>query len=141
MTLSSNYLDLTNKIIIIVEDDVPSVKYYETLLKNTGADIKVFSNGKTFIDYCSNTEDKIDIVLIDFLIPLVNGIECIRIFRNIWKNVPVLMLTAYFSDQTKVEAYLAGCNEYILKPVFPEKVLSMVEKYLKPELIYSNSGS
>jgi DNA-binding response OmpR family regulator len=85
---------LHNKKIIIVEDDIPSVKYYETLLNNSGADVIVFSNGKAFIDYFSTTNDKIDLVLIDFLIPLVNGIECIRIFRKERKNVPVLMVSA-----------------------------------------------
>jgi CheY-like chemotaxis protein len=139
MSLTFNYLDLANKNIIIVEDDIPSVKYYETLLKNTGAEVKVFSNGKSFIEYCSTTSDKIDIVFIDFLIPLVNGIECVRIFRHERKEIPVLMLTAYFSDHTKTEAYIAGCNEYILKPVFPEKILSLLKKYLKPEVAYSKS--
>jgi DNA-binding response OmpR family regulator len=138
MSLSLSYLDLHNKNIIIVEDDIPSVKYYETLLKNSGADIKIFSNGKNFVDYFTATNDKIDIVLIDFLIPLVNGIDCIRMFRKEHKNVPVLMLTAYFSDNTKSEAYIAGCNEYILKPVFPEKIFCLLEKYLKPEITYSN---
>lgn len=138
MSLSFSYLDLQNKTIIIVEDDIPSVKYYETLLKNSGANVKLFSNGKAFIDYFSTTNDNIDIVLIDFLIPLVNGIECIRIFRKERKNVPILMLTAYFSEQTKKEAYIAGCNEYILKPVFPEKIFSLFEKYLKPEITYSD---
>jgi len=139
MSLPFNYLDLQNKNIIIVEDDIPSVKYYETLLKNSGAGIKIFNNGKSFIDYFSTTHDKIDLVLIDFLIPLVNGIESIRIFRKEQKSVPVLMITAYFSDNTKNEAFIAGCNEYILKPVFPEKILYLLEKYLKPEITYSKS--
>jgi CheY-like chemotaxis protein len=139
MSLAFNYLDFENKNIIIVEDDIPSVRYYETLLKNTGARLTVFSNGKAFIDYCASTKDRIDIVLIDFLIPLINGIDCIRIFRTDRKNVPVLMLTAYFSDNTKTEAYLAGCNEYILKPVFPEKMITLLEKYLSAEVAWSKS--
>jgi DNA-binding response OmpR family regulator len=139
MSLSSSHLGLQNKTIVIIEDDIPSVKYYETLLKDSGAEVKIFHNGKAFIDYFSTTNDKIDIVLVDFLIPLVNGIECIRIFRKDVKNVPVLMLTAYYSEKTKDEAYIAGCNEYILKPVFPEKILSLLEKYLKPEITYSDS--
>jgi CheY-like chemotaxis protein len=139
MSLSFNYLELQNKNIIIVEDDIPSVKYYDTLLKNSGAEVKFFNNGKAFIDYFSTTTDKIDIVLIDFLIPLVNGIECTRMFRKERKNVPVLMLTAYFSDQTKNEAFIAGCNEYILKPVFPEKIFCLLEKYLKHETIFSDT--
>jgi CheY-like chemotaxis protein len=66
----------------------------------------------------------------DFLIPLVNGIECLRIFRRDRKNVPVLMITAYSSEQCKTEAYLAGCNEYVLKPIYPEKIFFLLEKYL-----------
>jgi len=67
----------------------------------------------------------------DFLIPLVNGIDCVRMLRKERKDVPVLMITAYSSEQSKSEAYIAGCNEYILKPVYPETLYSLLEKYLK----------
>jgi CheY-like chemotaxis protein len=76
-------------------------------------------------------------VIIDFLIPFVNGIECVRLFRKERKNVPVLMLTAYFSEQSKNEAFIAGCNEYILKPVFPEKIYCLLQKYLHPQITFS----
>jgi CheY-like chemotaxis protein len=69
----------------------------------------------------------------DFLVPLVNGIECIRILRKDRKKVPVLMITAYASEQSKTESFLAGCNEYILKPIYPEKIVEMLEKYLIPQ--------
>lgn len=131
MTLNINDLQFPDKKIIIVEDDIPSIRYYETLLKNTGAEIKIFRNGKDFIDFITHEIVQIDLVLMDFLVPLVNGIECIKIFRKERKDVPVLMLTAYASEQSKKEAFLAGCNEYILKPVYPEKIMALLEKYLK----------
>jgi DNA-binding response OmpR family regulator len=134
MSLNISDLHLEGKKILIVEDDLPSIKYYETLLKNSGADISIFHNGKEFIDYINNKKDRIDLVFMDFLIPLVNGIECLRIFRKEWKDVPVLMLTAYSSEQSKTEAYLAGCNEYVLKPIYPEKIFFLIEKYLKQEV-------
>jgi CheY-like chemotaxis protein len=131
MALNNNDLQLSDKSIVIVEDDIPSIRYYETLLKSSGAEVKIFRNGKEFIDYVNQPDMKIDIVFMDFLIPLVNGIECLRIFRKNRKNVPVLMLTAYSSEQCKTEAYLAGCNEYVLKPIYPEKIFFLLEKYLK----------
>jgi CheY-like chemotaxis protein len=131
MTLNINDLQLSDKSIVIVEDDLPSIRYYETLLKSSGADVRIFRNGREFIDYISQPGVKIDIVLMDFLIPLVNGIECLRVFRKERKNVPVLMLTAYSSEQCKTEAYLAGCNEYVLKPIYPEKIFFLLEKYLR----------
>lgn len=131
MSLNFSSLQLTNKTIVIVEDDVPSIRYYETLLQSSGAEVIKFRTGKDFIDFVENKDTNIDLVIMDFLIPLVNGIDCTRIFRKERKNVPVLMITAYSSEQSKSDAYIAGCNEYILKPVYPEKVYALLEKYLK----------
>lgn len=134
MSLNFSSLELTNKTIIIVEDDVPSMRYYETLLQSSGAEVVKFRTGKEFIEYIKNKEAKIDLVIMDFLIPLINGIDCTRIFRKERKNVPVLMITAYSSEQSKSDSYIAGCNEYILKPIYPEGVYSLLEKYLKQEV-------
>jgi two-component system, sensor histidine kinase and response regulator len=134
MSLNFSSLDLKDKTIIIVEDDVPSLRYYETLLQSSGADVKKFRTGKDFVDFINDKEAKVDLIIMDFLIPLVNGIDCTRIFRKTRKNVPVLMITAYSSEQSKSDAYIAGCNEYILKPVYPEIVYSLLEKYLKQEI-------
>ena len=140
MGLKISDLQLSDKNIIIVEDDLPSIKYYETLLKNTGATILIFRNGKEFVDYVTSEKGRIDIVFMDFLIPLINGIDCLRIFRKERKNVPVLMLTAYSSEQCKMEAYIAGCNEYVLKPIYPEKIFFLLEKYLRHEPTLSVIG-
>jgi CheY-like chemotaxis protein len=129
MNLITNNLQLRGKNIVIVEDDHGSIRYYQTLLHNTGADVKIFNNGKEFIDYI-NGDVSIDLVFMDYLIPLINGVDCLRIFRKERKKIPVLILTAYSSEQTKTEAYIAGCNEYILKPIYPEMIFFLLEKYL-----------
>ena len=134
MSLNFSSLELTNKTIVIVEDDIPSIRYYETILQSSGAEVKKFRTGKDFVDYLSNKDVRIDLVIMDFLIPLINGIDCTKIFRKERKNIPVLMITAYTSEQTKSEAYIAGCNEYILKPVYPANIFSLLEKYLKQEV-------
>ena len=134
MLLNISNLELTDKHIVIVEDDRPSIKYYETLLKDSGADIIIFRTGKEFIDYIAKEHNKIDLILMDFLIPLINGIECVRIFRKESKSIPVVMITAYSSEQAKAEAYIAGCNEFVLKPIYPEKIIFLLEKYLISEV-------
>lgn len=110
---------------------MPSIRYYETILQSTGANVRIFRTGKEFIEYSEQKDRIIDLVIMDFLIPFVNGIDCIKMFRKEWKNIPVLMITAYSSEQAKSDAYIAGCNEYILKPVYPEKIYALLEKYLK----------
>lgn len=134
MAVNISNLELTGKCIVIVEDDRPSIKYYETLLKNTGADLRIFRTGKEFVDYITQGHNQIDLIFMDFLIPLINGIECVRIFRKERKATPVVMITAYSSEQAKAEAYIAGCNEFVLKPIYPEKILFLLEKYLISEV-------
>jgi len=138
MGLNINNLYFTGKNIIIVEDDLPSIRYYETLLKNSGANLKIFKNGKEFVDFINQPDTNIDIVFMDFLIPMINGIDCIRIFRKERRNTPVIIITAYSSEQTKTEAYIAGCNEYVLKPIYPEKIFFLLEKYLNTEIQVPN---
>ena len=127
-------LKLTGKNIVIVEDDLSSSRYYEALLINTGADIKILNTGKKFVDYLIQENKNIDLVIMDFLVPLINGIECVRLFRKERKSTPVIMISAYSSEQAKEEAFLVGCDEYMMKPIYPEKLFFILEKYLKPNV-------
>ena len=142
MAMTFRNLKLTGKNIVIVEDDMVSIRYYSAVLKNTGAEVKIFHNGKEFVDYMILENATIDLVFMDFLIPLVNGIDCVKIFRRTRKDTPVIIITAYSSEQTKTDAFFAGCNEYILKPIYPEKVLFILEKYLQNNVSkYMPTGS
>ncbi len=129
-------LDITGKRIAIVEDDIASLKYYETLLRETGATVDVFRNGKEFVESVTSGKAVYDLVFMDFLVPLVNGIDCTRAFRQVNRSAPVILVTAYYSEQTKNEAYIAGCTEYNLKPIFPDKIHMILEKYLAPRPAY-----
>lgn len=134
MGLNTSNLYLEGKNIIIVEDDIPSIRYYETLLKNSGASITVLRSGLEFIEFLKRQESRIDFIFMDFLIPYINGLDCTRIFRKSNKKTPVIMLTAYSSEQVKTEAFVAGCNEYVLKPIYCEKLMFLLEKYLMQEV-------
>jgi DNA-binding response OmpR family regulator len=127
-------IELKGKNIIIIEDDPSSSRYYEALLISTGVDIKIFHTGKEFVDYLTLENINIDLVIMDFLVPLINGIECVRIFRKERKNTPVIMITGYYSEQARTEAFMVGCNEYLLKPMYPEKLLFLLKKYLSPNI-------
>jgi len=129
-------LDITGKRIAIVEDDIASLRYYETLLRETGAVVTIFRNGKEFVNAVTSGNSAFDMVFMDFLVPLVNGIDCTRVFRQVNRSAPVIVVTAYYSEQTKSEAYIAGCTEYNLKPLFPEKIFMILEKYFAPKAAF-----
>ncbi|HCC72001.1 MAG TPA: hypothetical protein DEQ09_12755 [Bacteroidales bacterium] len=123
-------LDLSGKTIAVVDDDLATIRYFEILLKTTSAEVITFLNGTDFINYVKTHPKSFDLVMMDYLIPFVNGIECVKSLRKFNRHVPVVMITAYYTRESKEESILAGSNEYILKPVIPERVLSILEKYL-----------
>jgi len=129
--LNTENIDLSGTNIVIVEDDKFTIAYYQAIFENTNAEITVCKTGQQFVDYINSSPKKIDIVIMDYLIPAINGIDCTRIFRKTNKKTPVVMLSAYFTEQTKTEAYLAGCNEYILKPIYPKKIYYLIEYYVR----------
>ena len=132
-------LGLSGKNIVIVEDDLSSGRYYEALLKRSGTNFEIFHTGQEFVDYLTLENRNIDLVIIDFLVPLINGIDCVKIFRKKSKSIPVIMITAYNSEQTRTESFIAGCNEYVLKPIYPEKLFYILKKYLSPGISVSSS--
>jgi CheY-like chemotaxis protein len=134
MDLNISSLVLFNKNIVIVEDDIHSIKYYETLLRNTKANVTILRSGLEFVEYIKQEENCIDFIFMDFLIPFINGIDCTRIYRKSNKHTPIIMLTAYTSEQTKTDAFIAGCNEYVLKPIYCEKLIFLLDKYLNQEV-------
>lgn len=130
-------IDLSGKMIAIIDDDLASLRYFEVLLKTTGASVITFMNGTDVIEFIGRGLKDVDMVLTDYLIPYINGIDCVRQIRKVNRTIPVIMITAYFTRESKEEALLAGCNEYVLKPIVPEKVLNLLEKYLvNPEFAH-----
>lgn len=119
-----------NKHIVIVDDDLPSVKYYATLLNDAGAKVNIFSNGKEFADFLETGNVQVDLVIMDYLLPYINGIDCLRLLRRKSRSIPLIMVTAYCSDQIRNESFIAGCNDFILKPIFPAEFISLIKKYL-----------
>jgi len=130
MQSDQHNLDLSGKTIAIVDDDMATIRYFEILLKTTSAEVMTFLNGIDFLNYSKENPRKFDLIMMDYLIPYVNGIDCVKSLRKYNRHVPVIMITAYYTRESKEESILAGIDEYILKPIIPEKVLSILEKYL-----------
>lgn len=137
--MNINSSDLKGKNIVIVEDDLLLCKYYETILKNVGTDFRTLHSGKEFVEYLKQENTNIDLVIMDFLVPLINGIDCVKILRKERKSTPVIMISSYYSEQAKTEAFLAGCNEYCLKPIYPDNVITLLKKYLSPIIPVNHS--
>lgn len=119
--------------IIVIDDSLPVRKHLEHELNKY----------KCHVDFCETAEEglqnilknRYELVLLDVVLPGMDGYElCKQIKRNKeLKDIPVVMLTSKSSPFDKVRGSLAGCDNYLTKPVDANKFNQIVEKYLQTE--------
>jgi CheY-like chemotaxis protein len=117
--------------VLIVEDRQADVRLTQRALKKAGydLDIDVTSNGKEALDHLNNGKPKPDLVLLDWMMPLVNGEEVLTEMRADPKlrKLPVIVLTTSASEGDVAAAYDKGCNAYLTKPVDPGDFQKTIE--------------
>ena len=119
-----NWID---KIILVAEDIEINFLYIRELLEPTGAIIIHVENGKEALDYCKN-ENKVDLILMDLLMPVMNGYDATRQIKSIRNNIPVIAQTAYTLSEDRKHAIEAGCDDYITKPIGKDELLNKINK-------------
>lgn len=114
--------------ILIVDDDDNISEIINMYLKSSGYETRIAENGKTaqniFAEFNPN------LVLLDVMIPGIDGIEVLKWIRNQGK-VPVIMLTAKGDTFDKVLALELGADDYIVKPFEPKELLARVKAVLR----------
>jgi PAS domain S-box-containing protein len=118
--------------VLIAEDEEVNYLYLETLLSNqfTGKYNLIHAiNGKEAVEICARN-NKIDLVLMDIKMPVMNGYEAAEIINSQFPDLPIIVQTAYSKDSDKEFALQHGCADFISKPINKEKLLAMLNKYL-----------
>ncbi|MCK4701687.1 MAG: response regulator [Bacteroidales bacterium] len=124
---------LKNRNIVVVEDDVSNFRYFETVLKKTQANIHWIKNGRDAISFCTDSTNNIDLVIMDILIPLITGIDAIREIKKSRKELPIIAVTAYVSQDIQEKCFMAGCDEFMFKPLFPTQLLNSIKRFFKKD--------
>ncbi|HUJ79232.1 MAG TPA: response regulator [Nitrospiria bacterium] len=105
--------------ILIVDDEILFSKLLKLHLEeNPEYEIYLANNGKTAIEFVK--QNKPDLVLLDIIMPDMNGLECLRQIKALSPNLPVTMITAVYDEETGRRAFHAGAYDYITKPVDAE---------------------
>jgi len=119
-----------DKIILVVEDIDLNFLYISELLKPTGTMIIHAMNGKEAVERCQS-EENIDIVLMDIYMPIMNGYEATRQIKQIRPELPVIAQTAYAMAEDRKRAIEAGCDDFIAKPIGRDDLLSKINSFIK----------
>ena len=100
--------------ILIVEDEPKVAAFLKHGLEELDYDVEVVYDGMMAKKIASGKS--FDLVIMDIIIPYINGIELCRHMKEIKPNIPVLMLTALGTTADKVAGFDAGADDYLLKP-------------------------
>ena len=122
-------LDLSNKKILIAEDDGSSFIFLETILKKYNAEIVWVKNGPQVIEHLKK-ENHYDLILMDIRMPGMDGFEVTKMIRDANNTVPIIAQTAFAQLSDKKLALESGCNDYISKPIKIADLILLLEKYL-----------
>jgi two-component system, OmpR family, alkaline phosphatase synthesis response regulator PhoP len=117
---------------ILVVDDTETMRLYQhMLLSGLGYEIEMAENGVEALDKMKTW--KPDLVLMDIMMPRMDGIECCRLVKSDakLKKVKVVMVTTKNEYGRVKEAFAAGCDDYVTKPIDRDELLSKVKELLK----------
>ena len=116
--------------VIVVDDDFINRKLLQTLLKKNPivTDIVEAENGSDALDKLKK-DPTIGLILLDIMMPVVDGIEFLKIFRSDMSNahIPVIVLST--DDTRKTEVYDNGANDFLRKPVMQDKLTEKISQW------------
>ncbi|MBQ9006777.1 MAG: response regulator transcription factor, partial [Atopobiaceae bacterium] len=114
--------------ILVVEDEPKIARFVELELTHEGYEVDKVDNGRDAVEAALGND--YDLVLLDILLPQLNGMEVLRRIRK-EKDVPVILLTARDAVMDKVAGLDAGADDYITKPFAIEELLARIRVALK----------
>ncbi len=121
--------------IMIVDDNENTRKLTQTVLKQNGYDTVCACDGEEGLAVMDKIH--IDLIILDVMMPKMNGFEFTRTLRECGWETPILMVTAKESHMDKKEGFLSGTDDYMVKPVDEEEMLLRISALLRRSKIAS----
>ena len=115
--------------ILVVEDDNNISNLIKMYLDKEGFDVRIAADGGKAVEEFKEKEP--DLVLLDVMLPKMNGFEICQNLRDAGSTVPIIMLTAKVEDMDKIMGLTLGADDYITKPFNPLELVARVKTQLR----------
>lgn len=129
---------LMSKRILIVDDEESIVTLLKYNMENSGFETDVAYNGQDAINKAESS--MYDLIVLDLMLPEIDGMEVCRTLRMNQVNTPILMLTAKDEEFDKVLGLEMGADDYLTKPFSPKEVIARVKAILRRSQLSNNTG-
>lgn len=121
--------------VLIAEDDADMQKILKLYLQKDGFEVSLVSNGKDAIDFL--TEHLVDLVIMDWMMPVQDGIQTCREIRLLQIPTKILMLTAKGQTEDEIRGLTCGADDYLRKPFDIQVLLLRIHKLCRTENVLS----
>jgi DNA-binding NtrC family response regulator len=116
-------------LVLIIDDDSQLRQSFDKLLREEGYEVTLASTGEAGLEAISRRLP--DLVIMDVRLPGMSGIEAFKAMREIDSKMPVIIMTAYGTTDTAIEATKLGAFDYLLKPFDIPDILTLIEQALE----------
>ncbi|HTZ43279.1 MAG TPA: response regulator transcription factor [Jatrophihabitans sp.] len=121
--------------VLIVEDDPTVSEVVESYLRRSGHDTWSESDGREAARLVTGpAASEVDLVILDLMLPSLDGIEVCRLLRQSRPVLPVIMLTALGQEDDRIAGLEVGADDYVTKPFSPRELVLRVESVLRRSL-------
>jgi CheY-like chemotaxis protein len=132
--LPADYADLAGKHVLLCEDHPLNQEIAKALLQKKGMVVETAENGQVNREkFSASAPGYYDVILMDIRMPVLDGYEAAREIRALErpdaKSVPIIAMTAEAFADSIEKAKQAGMNDYLTKPVEPEQLFRVLQKY------------
>lgn len=114
--------------VLVAEDDEFSIQYFSIKLKDIAKEIYYTKTGLETVEFCRKNPDT-ELVLMDIKMPGVDGLQATRMIRQFNQSVVIIAQTAYALSGDREKSLIAGCNDYLSKPIKKEELEQIIAKY------------
>lgn len=121
--------------ILVVEDDKNTARLLRTVLAHEGYKVFVAGNGAEALEMMD--KQHVDLIVLDIMMPIMDGYEFTDELRKCGDNTPILMVTAKQLPEEKCKGFLVGTDDYMVKPINEEEMLLRIKALLRRAQIAS----
>ena len=121
--------------ILVAEDQLINRKVITQFLERKGLKVRNAENGKQAVEMYTQNPDAYFMILMDVQMPVMDGFEATKMIRTLEEklniHIPIVAMTAHAMKGDKEKCLAVGMDHYLSKPVNPDELYSVVEKYRK----------
>lgn len=125
--------ELRDKNILIVDDDSRNIFTLTSTLESMDAEVYSAFNGKEALELLEDTQENIDLILMDIMMPVMDGLVAIKNIKanDKFKDIPIIAITAKTMPEDKQKCLDAGANDYLAKPLDHGALVSMIKAWIE----------